>query len=167
MKKLIGIIVKLALSAALIYFLYAKVEVRVYRALGTSMDSTIYNGELLLSVKAKNIQRGDIVVFNTEGSPSIKRVIGLPKEKIEIKNNGNIYIEDKLFKENYISSKTNIGELTYPHTIDDNSYYVLGDNRLDSYDSRFTKIKDINKSRIRGKIVFSISRFKLIKKMKY
>ena len=163
MDKIIGILVRLIISAALIYFLYAVVEVRVYRAIGTSMDSTIYNGELLLSIKAKKIARGDILIFNTEGSPSIKRVIGLPNEKIEINNNGKILIENNIYNENYISTKTSAGEISYPHTIEDNSYFVRGDNRMDSYDSRFIKVKDISKDRVRGKIVFSISRFKMVK----
>ena len=57
MNRIISFLIRLVISAALVYYLYAIVEVRVYRAVGTSMDSTIYNGELLLSIKPNKIKR--------------------------------------------------------------------------------------------------------------
>ena len=167
MKKMVSISIKLLIFVAIIYILYAKVEVRIFRCLGTSMDSTISNGEIIVSVKENNIKRGDIVVFNTEGSPAIKRVVGLPKETIEIKNDGNVYIDDKVYHENYIGSKTPKGEISFPHTIEENSYFLLGDNRFDSYDSRYHKVGDVNINKIRGRVVFSITRFKVVNRMNY
>ena len=88
-------------------------------------------------------------------------------ETIEIKNDGNIYIDDKVYNENYISTKTPKGEIDYPHVVEENSFFVIGDNRLDSYDSRYLQIQDISKNKIRGRVVFSISRFKIINRLNY
>ena len=146
MKKVLSLLIKICIITAIVYFLYAKVEVRIFRALGTSMDSTI---------------------FNTDGSPAIKRIVGLPNEKIDIKEDGKVYISDKVYNESYISSKTPRGEITYPHTVKEDSYFVIGDNRLDSYDSRYTKIGDVNKGRIRGRVVFSLTRLKIVNRINY
>ena len=167
MKKILSVLIKLLIFAGVVYFLYAKAEVRIYRAIGTSMYSTISNGELVISIKEKNIKRGDIVIFYTEGSPAIKRVVGLPKESIEIKNDGDIYIDDKIYNEEYVGSKTPKGEISYPHIIENDSYFLLGDNRLDSYDSRYLQIQDINKTKIKGRVIFSITRFKTINRINY
>ena len=162
MKKVLGGLIKILIFAGIVYFLYAKVEVRVYRALGTSMESSISNGELVVTIKEKNIIRGDIIVFSNEGSPAIKRIIGLPNEKIDVKIDGNIYINDKVYNETYVSTKTPKGEIVYPHTVKEDSYFILGDNRLDSYDSRYIKVDDISKKRIKGRVVFSLTNFKII-----
>ena len=162
MKKVLSICIKLFIFIGIIYYLYAVLGIRVYKASGTSMNSTIGNGEIVLTIKEKNIKRGDIIVFDVSGSNIIKRIVGLPTETIDIKENGSVYINNALYNENYVSTKTPKEEISYPHTIEDNSYFVLGDNRVDSFDSRFKKIKDINIKKIKGRVFFSLSKLKLV-----
>lgn len=100
-------------------------------------------------------QRGDIIDFLSpdEREIYVKRVIGLPNDKVEIKN-GIVYINDKILEENYIIPyKDNHG----PFIIPDNEYFVLGDNRGSSYDSRLWKYKFVKEEDIIGKVLFSFN----------
>ena len=114
------------------------------------MSGTLEEGEIgscKKKGKTMSIKRGDIVVFDRSDYKEsryevIKRVIGLPGDHIYLVDNS-IYINDKLYEESYIK-ENNISELTnhgnvtyYDLTLDKDEYYVLGDNRAVSYDSRF------------------------------
>ena len=102
-----------------------------------------------------DIERFDIVVIDEGNEYIIKRVIGLPGETVEYRDN-KLYINDKLVKDNYGNGKTD----DFKEKVSKNSYFVLGDNRTNSMDSRvfgaFKKKKIIGKTKL---IVFPFNRF--------
>jgi signal peptidase I len=114
---------------------------------GASMEPTFYNGEYILTSKAtyrfRRPQRGDVVVLKSPKNPDIeyiKRIVGLPGDKIMI-HDGNVYLNNQLLEENYISAKTNLWEGGFiidntAFTVPDNEFFVMGDNRPRSSDSR-------------------------------
>ena len=124
---------------------------------GTSMISTLEEGEMGLATKADfifNIDREDIIIFEKEDKEIIKRVIGKPLDHIKITNEG-IYVNEELIDEDYVSSEN----LHYTYfensefnevTLNENQYFVLGDNRGNSYDSRY--FGPIEKESITGKL---------------
>jgi len=167
MKKFLKALFVLCILGAIVYFVVYKYEIRIYQIDGTSMYPTFNAGELVISMKEDNYVRGDIVVYNLDNANIIKRIIALPSEKIAIKADGKVYINDKQLIEKYIESETNPGEQQYPFTVEDNEFFVIGDNRLDSYDSRYFKVGAIPRNRIKGKVIFSINTFRIFNKEEY
>lgn len=114
---------------------------------GASMEPSFHTNEYILTSKAtykfRSPQRGDVVVFKSPKNPDIeyiKRIIGLPGDKIMVQN-GEVYVNDKLMNENYISDKTNVWEGGFiknsiPIIVPEGELFVLGDNRPRSSDSR-------------------------------
>lgn len=130
---------------------------------GPSMQDTLYTGDNLwvdrVSYKFSDPKRFDVVVFPVaDGSYYIKRVIGLPGEKVQILPDGTILINDKALDEHY--GKETIwdpGIAAQPFYLGEDEYFVLGDNRNDSHDSRASDIGNISKDDIFGKAVFRLS----------
>ena len=111
--------------------------------------------------KLKSPKRGDVIVFKTSASDDaalhIRRVIGLPGETVLIKE-GQIYINGKLYDENGAYPEiTNAGLADSSITLESGQYFVLGDNRNNSEDSRFSDIGNISKKYIVGKLWFTVS----------
>ena len=106
------------------------------RVNGKSMNNTLKNGDIMIldiiGYRTSKLKRFDIVVIDNGKDYLIKRVIGLPNEEIEYKDN-KLYVNGKLIKDKYSKGKTN----DFKVTVNNNSYYVLGDNREDSLDSRY------------------------------
>lgn len=122
---------------------------------GDSMKNTLKNGDILLLYKLRSINRLDIIVLDEEkdNEKIIKRVIGLPGETVAIKK-GKIYINDKVIDDEYAYGETSDYDKV---TLEDDEYFILGDNRLISKDSRY--FGPIKKSEIKGKIVFRLFPF--------
>ncbi|MFN4212531.1 MAG: signal peptidase I [Microgenomates group bacterium] len=114
---------------------------------GASMEPTFHSGDYILTsritYKFRKPQRGDVVVFKSPKNPDIeyiKRIIGLPGDKILIEN-GEVYVNGIKLEETYISAKTNLWETGYLKegvaiTVPENYVFVMGDNRPRSSDSR-------------------------------
>lgn len=160
--------IKFILVVFVLMFLMVYV-VSITQVVGNSMSPTLENGEVLILNKAKyrfsEVKRGDIIAFTYEDTKYlIKRVIGLPGDYVSIKDN-KVYINGKYYKENYLKDidtpnfeLTNLGYTKVP----ENMYFVLGDNRDNSLDSR--KIGLVNKADIIGEIAirfWPINKFKI------
>jgi len=129
------------------------------RVNGSSMEDTLSNNDIMIldriSYRFTNIKRFDIVVVSTEKELIIKRVIGLPGESIEYIDN-TLYINGKKFKDEYAFGDTSDFSIVVPK----GKYYVLGDNRENSMDSRF--FGAFTKNEILGKAnltLFPFTRF--------
>ena len=122
---------------------------------GDSMKNTLKNGDILLLYKLGSINRLDIIVLDEEkdNEKIIKRVIGLPGETVAIKK-GKIYINDKVIDDKYVYGETSDYDKV---TLEDDEYFILGDNRLISKDSRY--FGPIKENEIKGKIVFRLFPF--------
>lgn len=124
---------------------------------GPSMMTNLHDKDIMIldkiGMKINGINRFDIVVIQTNQSKIIKRVIGLPGEIIEYKDN-KLYINDKEVEDPYPSQITSDIER---QLIPENTYYVLGDNRTDSVDSRI--LGPIDKNKILGHATFIIYPF--------
>lgn len=126
------------------------------RVVGSSMDKTLKEGEILLLEKIdKKYKRYDIVVIKENNERIIKRIIGMPGESVKIVE-GVIYINGEAIEDKYASSYT--GDFSLDKfdldVIPEDSYFVLGDNRIVSKDSRL--LGPINKKQIQGKAIYRI-----------
>jgi len=119
---------------------------------GSSMENTLKENDILILNKLdKNYERFDIVVFKYNNQKLIKRVIGLPGETVEFKNN-KLYINGKYIEEKFLGSESfdfNISDLGY-EIIPENEYLLIGDNRGASYDSRY--FGTVEKEKIEGTV---------------
>jgi len=126
---------------------------------GASMQNTLYNNERLfvdrIPSHVDGIGRFDIVIFDPQNKVDkywIKRVVGLPGEKVQIIGE-NIYINDQILEEHYGKEPIiNAGIFAEPYTLAEDEYFVLGDNRQHSTDSRV--VGPIKKNVMKGKAVF-------------
>ena len=153
------IAVTLALAAVVAIFFFQSITMQE-----SSMEPTLETGERFfvnkLIYKFTSPDRGDIIAFTKDGSDDapihIKRVIGLPGETIEIRG-GVIYIDGEEYEE-----KGDLPQITNPGlaedgvTLGNDEYFVLGDNRNNSEDSRFAEVQNIDKKYIEGKLWFCI-----------
>lgn len=124
---------------------------------GESMENTLFHNDNLIvdkiSYRFKDPERFDVIVFPYQKrNYFIKRIIGLPGETVYIDEDGNIFIDDVLLKENY--GKEVIEEpgiASKPIVLGEDEYFVLGDNRNHSFDSRYYEVGNISKDKIIGK----------------
>jgi len=131
---------------------------------GDSMKNTLYNNDILILNKLDNsLDRFDIVVINYNNTKLVKRIIGLPGENIEYKDN-QLYINDKEFNdiETSRTSDFSLKELYGIEKISDNHYFVMGDNRGNSLDSRDYRVGLVKKEDIVGVTIFRLYPFNKI-----
>jgi signal peptidase I len=173
-----GDIVETVIIALVIFLVVYIFLVQPHRVSGDSMKPNFLDGELILtdkiSYRIDQPKRGDVIVFKAPVDQSkdfIKRIIGLPGEKIEIKA-GEIYINDKKLNEPYFSdaklAETGTHYETTSITVPERHYYVFGDNRLASFDSR--EWGPLPKENIVGRawlIYWPINKIKFIRHVQY
>lgn len=152
---------------AAISILIATIFLPVFEIYGTSMNPNLVENDIVFSVKTNEFKRGDIIAFYYNNRILVKRIIAIPGEFVRLDKDGNVYINEILLDEPYLKAK-DFGEtdLEYPYVVPENSYFVLGDNRTNSVDSRNSTIGCIDKQEIVGKIIFTVWPFKHFGKTK-
>lgn len=162
LKEVLIIILIVALGFAVSQIITKFVILKV-KVLTGSMENTIMIDDSIVAIRLSymfhNPKRGDIVVFpypDNEKVNYIKRIIGLPGETIEGKD-GYVYINDVPFIEPYV---TDLLESDFgPYKIPDKCYFMMGDNRNNSEDSRYWDNKFVNREKIKGKAFFKFPDF--------
>ena len=155
-KALRGTVYVLTIVAA-VAVLIATFILPVLQIEGTSMEPTLSNGDIVLLTKTTNFERGDLCGFTWNNKLLIKRVIGLPGDWIEIDTDGTIYLNGEKLEEPYVEHK-GLGEcdLEFPFQVPQEQYFVVGDMRESSIDSRNTVIGCVSKEQIVGKAFLRI-----------
>ena len=149
----IAVLLVVAATAVLVVTLFLP----VLQVVGTSMEPTLSNGNIILLVKTKDFNTGQMIGFRQNGKIILKRVIGGPGDYIIIDDEGNVFVNGNLIEEPYITDKSK-GEcdITFPYQVPDNAYFVLGDHRSVSVDSRRSSIGCIQYDQIIGRVVIRI-----------
>ena len=156
-KKVLRSTVYTLVIVAAISVLVATLLLPVLQIYGKSMNPNLYEGDIVISVKSSSFKQGDIVAFYYNNRVLVKRIIGMPGDVISIKDNGDVYVNNELLDEPYLSEKSvGSSDLEYPYTVPQNSYFVLGDHRVTSVDSRSSLIGCVESEEIVGKIVFRV-----------
>ncbi len=163
------LLVVLCLTYLVITFVGQRTQV-----IGSSMETTLSDGDNLIvdkiSYRLKEPKRFDIIVFPFQYADKtyyIKRVIGMPGETVRIDEDGNIYINDSILNETYGREiMQNPGRAAETITLSDDEYFVLGDNRNNSSDSRDPSVANIKREDIIGRAfirIWPINKFGILK----
>jgi signal peptidase I len=155
-KALRGTVYVLTVVAA-VAVLIATLVLPVLQIEGTSMEPTLSNGDILLLTKTTRFDHGDLCGFTWNNKLLIKRVIGLPGDWIEIDTDGTIYLNGEVLEEPYVQTLS-LGEcdLEFPFQVPPEQYFVVGDMRESSIDSRNTLVGCVEADQIIGRIFFRI-----------
>ena len=161
-KALRGTIYVLTIVAA-VAVLIATLILPVLQIEGTSMEPTLSNGDIVLLTKTTRFDRGNLCGFTWNNKLLIKRVIGTPGDWVEIDTDGTIYLNGEKLEEPYVEQPA-FGEcdLEFPFQVPQEQYFVVGDMRENSIDSRNSLIGCIPKDQIVGKVFFRVWPFKRI-----
>ena len=152
-QKTLSILVVVAAISVLVATLWMPV-LKIY---GSSMDPTLENGQIVVSIKTKKLKSGDVVAFWQGNKLLVKRVIASPGQKVDIDVNGKVFVDGKAISESYLDSES-LGntDIDFPHQVEESRWFCMGDNRESSIDSRSAVIGDISKEQIEGKVLFSV-----------
>ncbi len=145
------------LLAAAVAVLLATLWLPVLRIYGDSMSPTLVKDELVIAVKGADFQTGDVCAFYYNNRLLVKRVIANPGDWVNIDEAGTVYVNGEPLEEPYVREKA-LGQcnLELPYQVPDEKYFVLGDDRAVSLDSRNSAIGCVSRDQVLGKIVFQI-----------
>lgn len=153
LRSTVSVLIVVAAAAVLVATLWMPV-LHIY---GLSMSPTLNDGEIVVSVKSDELKKGELVAFYYGNKLLVKRCVAGPGEWVDIDKNGNVFVDGVLLEEPYLTEKA-LGEcdLELPYQVPDGRWFLLGDSRAVSIDSRSTVVGCVAQEQIVGKIVFRV-----------
>ncbi|WP_301007304.1 signal peptidase I [Faecalibaculum rodentium] len=153
LKSTIAVLVVVAALAILAATLWLPV-LRIY---GNSMTPTLSEGNIVATVKTTEFQPGDVIAFYYNNKLLVKRVIAGPGDWVDIADDGTVYVNGKELEEPYLEEKAR-GEtnIDYPYQVPEDRWFVMGDHRSVSLDSRTMAIGPIAEEQIVGKLIWRL-----------
>ena len=144
-------------TVAAVSILLATLLFPVMRIYGSSMMPTLEDDEIVVAVKIKEFSTGDLVAFYYNNKLLIKRVIGKPGDWINITEDGTVYVNGSPLDEPYVSEKSfGTCDLELPYQVPADQFFVMGDHRSTSIDSRSSVVGCVSKDQIVGRILLRV-----------
>lgn len=145
------------ITVAAIAVLVATLWLPVLQIYGSSMTPTLQDGEIVFSVKTSDMEQGDIVAFYYNNKILVKRVIAGPGDWVNIVEDGTVYVNELELVEPYLSEKAfGDADIELPYQVPDGKFFVMGDHRATSVDSRHMAVGCVSQEQVVGKIIFRI-----------
>ena len=137
--------------------LVATLWMPVLQIYGSSMAPTLEEGQIVVSLKGSDFEQGDLVAFYIGNKLLVKRVIAGPADVVDITQDGTVSVNGQILEEPYVMDKA-LGEcdLEFPYQVPDSRYFLMGDHRSTSVDSRSTTVGCVAMEQIVGKIAFCV-----------
>ena len=159
LRKVITSTVSVLVVVAAVAVLVSTLFMPVIQVSGDSMEPTLNNGDIILLVKTKHYSHGQLCCIAWQNKLLLKRVIGLPGDKIDIDADGNVSVNGSQLNEPYVINKS-LGEcdISFPYEVPDGKLFVLGDRRDTSIDSRSSAIGCVSYDQMVGRKLFRIWR---------
>ena len=144
-------------TAAAAAVLVATLWLPVLEIFGASMTPTLQEGQIVVSVKVNDMEPGDIVAFYYGNKVLVKRYIAGPGTWVDIREDGTVLLDGEVLDEPYLTKKSfGTCDLELPYQVPEGSYFLMGDERETSVDSRHSSVGCISADQIVGKITFRV-----------
>ncbi len=144
-------------TVAAVAILVATLWMPVLQIYGSSMAPTLEDGNIVVSVKAHDVDRGDVVAFYYNNKILVKRAIAKSGEWVNVDEEGNVYVNGEMLDEPYLTEKA-FGEcdIDLPYQVPESRIFVMGDHRSVSVDSRSTTVGCVADEQVVGKLVYCV-----------
>lgn len=126
----------------------------VLQIAGSSMSDTMGDGDIVVALRYAKFETGDVIAFYYNNAALVKRVIASSGQWVDIDSDGNVYVDGVVVEEPYVTQKA-LGDcnITLPYQVPDGRYFVMGDNRASSIDSRNTEVGCVSSDMVIGRII--------------
>ncbi|MCR5776916.1 MAG: signal peptidase I [Lachnospiraceae bacterium] len=160
------------LVVAAISVLISSFFLTVLKVSGESMSPSLETGQIVVALNSDKFTPGEMIAFYYNNKVLVKRVVGSPGDWINIDEDGNVSVNGEPLDEPYLkvkakyaSSTSESEQIKFPYQVPESRYFVLGDNRDVSIDSRSTVVGCVSKEQLIGKLVYRVFPFKEISKL--